>query len=143
MSASLPSSGAFGEREREREREERSGLSSIEQRTVKESVAVISSFLMRREVEKGERKDGGEVGTDLVNREPDAQVLHSHLLLLAAMFLHECDQTGAFAVSVRVLCEVNDELGVVGEGRVVATSSTRALGSEPAPRFDDAVPVLD
>ena len=59
----------------------------------------------------------------LVQGEPDAKILQTHLLLLAAMFLHECDEARALPVSIAVLLQFYDELRVRREGRVVTTTA--------------------
>lgn len=78
----------------------------------------------------------------LVNGVADAEVLQSHLLLLAAVFLHEGDEAGALAIPVTVLLQVNDELRILREGRVVAAATGRLLGYLPTPQFDDSIPIL-
>ena len=76
----------------------------------------------------------------LVDRESDAEVLDSHLLLLTSVLLHESDETGALSVSVIILEKIDDVLGVVGERGEVTTPSSSLL--QPAARLDHGVPAL-
>ena len=76
----------------------------------------------------------------LINRESNAEVLDSHLLLLASVLLHESNETGTLSISVVIFEEVDDELRVFGEGGVVTTTSGRLL--QPAARLDHSVPTL-
>ena len=81
-----------------------------------------------------------EYKTYLINGEADAQVLHTHLLLLASVLLHEGNETRALAVTIVILVQVYLKLGVVGEGGEVTTPSS--LGTKPAAGLDYRVPTL-
>ncbi len=63
-----------------------------------------------------------QVTSDLVDGESDAQVLDAHLLLLAAVLLHESDETGALSVSVAVLLQIDDELRILHKRGVVTAA---------------------
>lgn len=78
--------------------------------------------------------------THLVDGESYAELLHSHLLLLSSVLLHECDEAGALAISIVVFKKVNDVLRVVGEGGKVTTSPGRLL--QPAATLDHSIPTL-
>lgn len=80
--------------------------------------------------------------TCLVDGETNTQILQPHLLLLAAVLLHECDETGALPIAVIILEEVHSELGVVDKGVVVTAATGCPACLEPASRYDDGIPVL-
>ena len=79
----------------------------------------------------------------LVDSESNAQVLNSHLLLLATILLHQCYQYRALPITVSILCELHCVLRVVCEGRIIAASSSCTLLICPATVHDDRVPALD
>ena len=76
----------------------------------------------------------------LVDGEPNAEILNSHLLLFPSVLLHESHETRALSIPIVILQQVNDELRVVGERREVTTTSGRLL--QPAARLDDSIPTL-
>ena len=58
------------------------------------------------------------------------------------MLLHERDEARALSVAIIILLQLNDVLGVLGEGGVVSAATVRAFLAQPAPRLHDGVPVL-
>lgn len=73
----------------------------------------------------------------LVDGEANAEILHAHLLLLASVLLHECQQHGALAVTIIILVQLYHKLWVLDKGWVVAASTSCATGSQPASIVDD------
>ena len=83
-----------------------------------------------------------QVKAYFINCESDAEFLDSHLLLLAPVLLHECDEAGALPVSVVILEEINDVLRVFRERGIVTAATGRVLRSLPTAGYDHRAPVL-
>lgn len=60
----------------------------------------------------------------LIDGKSNTQILETHLLLLAAMFLHESNEAGTLSISICILVQLDDELRVTSEGRIVATATS-------------------
>ena len=77
----------------------------------------------------------------LVDGIPDAEILQAHLLLLASVLLHECNEARALPITIVIFSEVNNVLRVVGEGGVIATT-TGSAAFDPVTCLHDRVPVF-
>ena len=88
------------------------------------------------------RMIGNCISTYLVDREPDTEILDTHLPLLATILLHDGHKAGALSVSIIILLQINNELGILHKGWVVTTPPSCTHIGQPATIFDHRIPGL-